>query len=64
MIPSWVESLVPLAIIATAVAGMGGLQGGVHHLFYGKPKAVGNDKWDRLMEKRDERIKQANGAAQ
>lgn len=37
---------------------MGGLQGGVHHLFYGRPKAHGQDDWDRLMEKRDQRIQQ------
>jgi len=57
MFPAWIEAVVPLGIIATMVAAMGGLQGGVHHLFYGKPKLVGADDWDRLVEKRDERLK-------
>lgn len=58
MIPAWVEAVIPLAIIATAVATMGGLQGGVHKLFYGKPKAIGQDEWDRWLVKRDEKLKE------
>lgn len=53
-----IESLPPLAIITGAVALMGGIQQGVHYLFAGKPKAVGADAWDRLMVKRDLRIKE------
>lgn len=56
MIPAWVEAVVPLGIIATMIAAMGGLQGGVHHLFYGKPKLINADEWDRLVAKRDERL--------
>ena len=59
MIPAWVEAVVPLAIIATAVAGMGGLQGVVHKAFWGKPKPIGSDDWDRLLESRDAQVKQA-----
>lgn len=56
MIPAWVEAVIPLGIIATMVAAMGGLQGGVHQLFYGKPKLIGADEFDRLIEKRDKRL--------
>jgi len=59
MFPSWIEAVVPLGIIATMVAAMGGLQGGVQHLFYGKPKLVGADDWDRLVKKRDEILKES-----
>jgi hypothetical protein len=62
MIPAWLEALIPLGIIATAVAGMGGLQGGVHHLFFGKPKAIGQDDWDRLIVQRDEQLKKQQGS--
>jgi hypothetical protein len=51
------ESLPPLVIITTAVALMGGIQQGVHRLYAGKPKPVGADTWDRLLEKRDADIK-------
>ncbi len=57
MIPAWVEAVLPLGIIATMIAAMGGLQGGVQHLTYGKPKLIGADNWDRLMNKRDETIR-------
>ena len=53
------ESLPPLVIITTAVALMGGIQQGVQRLYAGKPKAVGADTWDRLLEKRDDAIKAA-----
>ena len=46
------------------VAGMGGLQGLVHKVCYGRPKAHGLDDWDRLIEKRDERIQQEYAKAQ
>lgn len=39
------------------IALMGGIQAGVHKLFNGKPKAVGADTWDRLLERRDVGIK-------
>jgi NADH dehydrogenase (ubiquinone) 1 alpha subcomplex subunit 1 len=58
MIPAWIEAIVPLAIIATMVAAMGGAQGGMHHLFFGKPKLVGADHWDRLLDARDARVKE------
>lgn len=57
MFPAWIEAMVPLGIITAMIATMGGLQGGVQHLFYGKPKLVGADDWDRLVEKRDEKLK-------
>jgi hypothetical protein len=53
------ESLPPLVIITAAVTVMGGIQQGVHRLYAGKPKAVGADTWDRLLEKRDDNIKAA-----
>jgi hypothetical protein len=56
MFPAWLEACVPLGIIATMVSLMGGLQGVVQKGFYGKPKAIGQDEWDRLSAKRDARI--------
>ncbi len=44
-------------LLQVMVAGMGGLQGAVHKLFYGRPKPHGTDDWDRLVEARDERLK-------
>ena len=57
MIPSWVEAVIPLGIIVGMISAAGGLQGGVHHLFYGKPKLIAADDFDRMVEKRDERMK-------
>ncbi|PSC74373.1 NADH dehydrogenase [ubiquinone] 1 alpha subcomplex subunit 1 [Micractinium conductrix] len=56
MLPAWVEACVPLVLIATFVSAMGGLQGAVHHLFNGKPKATGVDEWDRLVAARDAKL--------
>jgi NADH dehydrogenase (ubiquinone) 1 alpha subcomplex subunit 1 len=56
--PAWLEAVVPLAIVTVAVAAMGGSQGGIQQLFFGKPKLVGADHWDRLLDERDARIKQ------
>jgi NADH dehydrogenase (ubiquinone) 1 alpha subcomplex subunit 1 len=64
MVPAWVEAIVPCAIITVMVAGMGGLQGVVHKAFYGRPKAHGQDDWDRLIESRDERISKEHQTAQ
>lgn len=66
MIPAWVEAVIPLGIIATMVAAIGGLQGGVDKLMHGKPKLVVADDWDRLAQRRDKRILQEwqNGKAQ
>ena len=36
----------------------GGAQGWIHQGFYGKPKAVGLDNYDRRLAKRDARIKE------
>lgn len=55
-IPQWFEAVVPLAIIATLIAGMGALPGGVHQLMLGKPKAVNPDQWDRQTASRDARV--------
>lgn len=49
----WAECVLPLGIIAGLVMAMGSLPNGVQHLFYGKPRAVGEDAWDRMMVKRD-----------
>lgn len=56
MIPAWVEAVIPLGIIASMVAAMGGLQVGVDKLMYGKPKLTGADAWDRMVQKRDKRL--------
>ena len=58
MFPAWMETLVPLGLITAALSAMGGLQGGIHKLFYGKPKLVGATEWDRLVENRDARLKE------
>ena len=52
------ETVPPLAIICGATALMGALPHGVQKLFYGKPKAVLQDSWDRQLGKRDERVLQ------
>ena len=54
---SALESVPPFAIITIAIALMGGLQGLSQHVFYGKPKAINVDPWDRKIEERDDRIK-------
>lgn len=51
------ETIPPLAIIVAATALMGASQGWIHKGFYGKPKAVGLDVWDRAAESRDGRLK-------
>ncbi|KAL4450578.1 hypothetical protein ABPG77_000934 [Micractinium sp. CCAP 211/92] len=56
MLAPWLEACVPLVLITSFVAAMGGLQGAVQHVFYGKPKATGADDWDRLVAARDARI--------
>lgn len=57
MFPAWIEAVVPLGIIAGMIATMGASQGGIHKLVYGKPKLVGADHWDRLVDQRDEHVK-------
>lgn len=52
------ESIPPMAIIVGATALMGASQGWIHKAFFGKPKAVGQDTWDRAVNIRDDRIKQ------
>lgn len=37
---------------------MGALPHGIQKLFYGKPKAVLQDPWDRQVGRRDERVLQ------
>lgn len=56
MFPAWVEAVIPLCLITGLLGAAGGLQYGVHHLFNGKPKLVGADAFDRLVEKRDEKL--------
>ncbi len=51
------ETIPPLAIIVGAVALMGASQGWIHKGFFGKPKAVGQDVWDRAAASRDDRLK-------
>ena len=50
------ETLPPFIIIVLAFGGMGGLQGLVHKGFFGKPKAIMQDNWDRHMVHRDEAL--------
>jgi NADH dehydrogenase (ubiquinone) 1 alpha subcomplex subunit 1 len=52
-----IESLPPFVIITGAIAAMGAIQGAMHKWSTGKPKAVGQDSWDRLLAQRDERVK-------
>lgn len=55
---SW-ETVPALVIIVGAVALMGSSQGWIHKGFFGKPKAVGQDMWDRAAANRDKHIKAA-----
>jgi hypothetical protein len=43
---------------------MGGLQYLVHGTAYGKPRAIQQDAFDRLVKARDERLKTASGGTQ
>jgi hypothetical protein len=52
------ESAPPFIIITAAITVMGLIQSGVHKLSYGKPKATGQDAWDRLNAARDSRVKE------
>ena len=52
------ESAPPFIIITAAITVMGFIQSGVHKLTYGKPKATGQDAWDRLNAARDTRVKE------
>jgi len=54
-----VESIPPFAIIVGAITAMGGLQYLTHGAAYGKPRAIGQDAFDRLVAARDERVKTA-----
>jgi len=55
------ESLPPFAIIVGAITAIGGIQYAAHVLPMGKPKAVGLDNFDRLLERRDQRIREKSG---
>ena len=55
------ESLPPFAIIVGAITAIGGIQYAAHVLPMGKPKAVGLDNFDRLLERRDQRIRERSG---
>eukprot|EP00898_Chlorokybus_atmophyticus_P000254 jgi/Chlat1/1229/Chrsp115S00749 len=50
------ESLPPFLLIVGGLAAAGGLQAAVQKLFYGKPKAVLQDDFDRLLQKRDDEL--------
>jgi NADH dehydrogenase (ubiquinone) 1 alpha subcomplex subunit 1 len=54
-----VESIPPFAIIVGAITAMGGLQYLTHGAAYAKPRAIGQDAFDRLVAARDERVKTA-----
>ena len=55
------ESLPPFANIVGAITAIGGIQYAAHVLPMGKPKAVGLDNFDRLLERRDQRIRERSG---
>ena len=55
------EALPPFAIIVGAITAIGGIQYAAHVLPMGKPKAVGLDNFDRLLERRDQRIREKSG---
>ena len=55
------ESLPPFAIIVGAITAIGGIQYAAHVLPMGKPKAVGVDNFYRLLERRDQRIRERSG---
>jgi len=55
------ESIPPFVIIIGAIGAMGGLQYLVHNVAYDKPRAIGQDSFDRLVKARDERVKKGAG---
>ena len=50
------ESVPPFVIITGAIAAMGVVIQGVNYITFGKPKAIGQDGWDRLVGARDRRL--------
>ena len=50
------ETVPPFAIIVLAVVGMGGLQQLIHKGYYGKPRAIGQDEFDRRLQERDAQL--------
>ena len=56
-----VESIPPFAIIVGAIGAMGGLQYLAHGVGNSKPRAIGQDAFDRLVQARDERLKKGSG---
>lgn len=51
------ETIPPFAIITAAICIIGGLQGLVQNVVYGKPKAINVDPWDRKIDERDAQLK-------
>ena len=51
------ETIPPFAIITAAVCVIGGLQGLIQNLAFGKPKAINIDPWDRKIVERDAKLK-------
>ncbi|OUS49682.1 hypothetical protein BE221DRAFT_189018 [Ostreococcus tauri] len=54
-----IESVPPFAIIVGAITAMGGLQYLAHGVGNDRPRAIGQDAFDRLVRARDDRVKKA-----
>lgn len=63
-VPAWIEAVVPLGVIAVMVTAQGVLQDGVHKLYYGKPKLVGGDAFDRKLSERDDAVNEVSSKDQ
>lgn len=64
VVPAWIEAVVPLGVIAVMVTAQGVLQDGVHRLYYGKPKLVGGDAFDKRLSERDDDVVDSAGSKQ
>ena len=53
------QNLPGITVIILAVAGIGALPYGVHRLYYGEHRKTQLDRFDFEMNKRDQRIKDA-----
>eukprot|EP00515_Schizochytrium_aggregatum_P001180 CAMPEP_0202040748 /NCGR_PEP_ID=MMETSP0962-20130828/21935_1 /ASSEMBLY_ACC=CAM_ASM_000488 /TAXON_ID=4773 /ORGANISM="Schizochytrium aggregatum, Strain ATCC28209" /LENGTH=131 /DNA_ID=CAMNT_0048605033 /DNA_START=40 /DNA_END=434 /DNA_ORIENTATION=+ len=54
---AWQQNIPTITILVLAIAGIGSLQAGAHKLFTGGPRPIGRDRFDFLLDQRDDRLK-------
>lgn len=54
---AWKQNIPVVLVTVTCIAGIGGLQSGVHKLFHSdRPRWILRDQFDRCMDKRDDKL--------